>query len=118
MVSGNDSLEAAAGSSGPGDLDGFLTILAHERRRKIVRALAEHERGMTPDELAETLLDAEECGRRRLRTELRHRHLPRLEESAFIERGKDGTIYATEWCVTAVDVLDAIEGHLSPRTVV
>lgn len=103
-----DGSDGSGGSGGadPGTTARLTTVfsaIADDRRRAILRAVRGPEAGELPlEDLVVAVDEAVHSGdgaefdeqrRRRVRTALHHNHLPKLEESGFIEYDSDsGTV--------------------------
>ncbi|WP_233274697.1 DUF7344 domain-containing protein [Haladaptatus cibarius] len=78
-------------SIGSDDLDALMELLADHRRRYALYYLQNQESEVEIDELAGRIAewDSDANDRERILTELRHKHLPKMEEVGIIERDGD-----------------------------
>lgn len=79
--------------TGPADLDAVMELLSDRRRRYVLYCLRNDDGSLAFEELAGRILDWEEHtpvdSERRILTELRHKHLPKMEAVGVIEREED-----------------------------
>ncbi|MFB6080208.1 MAG: hypothetical protein ABEJ81_04345 [Haloferacaceae archaeon] len=71
-------------------VDTLYRLLANQRRRRIVRLLAERSGSMTFGELVDGLRAAGQTDRDRIALDLHHTHLPMLAEADVVESERDG----------------------------
>ncbi|SIR20070.1 hypothetical protein SAMN05421858_1803 [Haladaptatus litoreus] len=76
-------------SIGSDDLDTLMELLADHRRRYALYYLRKQESEVEIDELASRIAEWDSDDRERILTELRHKHLPKMEEVGIIERDGD-----------------------------
>ncbi|GAA0230163.1 hypothetical protein ACFFQF_13755 [Haladaptatus pallidirubidus] len=76
---------------GSDDLDDLMELLADHRRRYALYYLRKQKSAVEMDELASRIAewDSSAGDRERILTELRHKHLPKMEETGIIERNGD-----------------------------
>ncbi|WP_227354014.1 DUF7344 domain-containing protein [Haladaptatus salinisoli] len=87
------NIDAKANGDGESELDAMLELLADRRRRYALYYLREQERAVGVDELTRRIAERDERTRARdrdrVRIELLHKHLPKMEASGVIERDGD-----------------------------
>ncbi|MFC6827052.1 DUF7344 domain-containing protein [Halopelagius fulvigenes] len=83
----------------------LVEALAVTRRRYVLSILSDHRRGLREGDLAtmvasmetgDALRDVSEDAHRRVRIDIRHRHLPKLEAAGLIRRDDAGTVSAAD----------------------
>lgn len=78
---------------GPNDLDVVMELLANSRRRYVLYCLRNSERPVDSGQLADRIIDSDELmtdrDKRTVLTELRHKHLPKMESVGVIDREDD-----------------------------
>jgi hypothetical protein len=100
------------------DLDAVMAVLANYRRRHILYHLRNCDTPVEREELAERIIDRDdrmtERDKPNVLTELRHRHLPKMEGAGVIER--DGErVLLDESNVPITSYLDLAD-ELEPST--
>ncbi len=93
--SGVSGTKSESRYAGPDDLNVVMELLADYRRRYVLYCLRSSDRPLTAEGLAEQIIELDEHTRddeaQGVLTELRHKHLPKMEAAKVIE-WEDGTI--------------------------
>ncbi len=91
----------------PERYDDLLAVLADSDRRQLLRTLRAADGSLSIQQLVEELSDRTEDTDRRLRSELVHNHLPKLQTADLISAGEtDGEVSVDELTPMALTVLD------------
>ncbi len=82
-------MDSEGQDAGVNDLDVVMELLAEYRRRHVLYCLRNSDQPLTAETLAERIIDLDERttggDKRAVLTELRHKHLPKMEAAGVIE---------------------------------
>lgn len=82
-------MKMAEGPNSPPSMDTVMDVLANEYRRRILVALLEHNPQDDDDPQVPGDIDLADEDLETLRVHMTHTHLPKLEDSGFIEWDRD-----------------------------